>query len=150
MATFLSSGQRDLLNLVLDRLIPEVGSMPAAGKIGVDNYLDAIAGSSSRLGRQFSEGLRSIEKAATSLGSDFAEMNDAQRDKVLREIEVSEPAFFETLMMQTYNGYYSDAKVIEALGLEPRAPQPRGHEVEFGDFSTLEAVSARGQAYREA
>ena len=52
--------------------------------------------------------------------------------------------------MHTYNGYYSNPQVVEALGLEPRPPQPGGHVVEVGDFSSLDAVQSRGQAYRDA
>lgn len=149
MAAFLSSEQRSLLNAVLNRLIPATDSMPGAGQAGTADYLDSVAGDSPRLGRQFTEGLRRIEMAATSRGAGFTELGTTQQDEVLKDVETSESAFFETLLLHTYNGYYSNARVVEALGLEPRPPQPRGHEVEFGDFSSLEAVQSRGQAYRD-
>ena len=90
-----------------------------------------------------------MEAVAVRRGSSFVEMSNDEQDDVLKHVESSKSAFFETLLMHTYNGYYSNPEVIEALGLEPRPPQPRGHEVEFGDFSTLEAVQSRGQAYRD-
>ncbi len=150
MATFLSADQRALLDGVLDRLIPPSGAMPGAGQAGTADYLDVVVGDSPRLARLFASGLRSIETAAAQRGPSFIEMTSDQQDDVLRHVESSKSSFFETLLMHAYNGYYSNATVVEALGLEARPPQPRGHEVEFGDFSTLEAVSSRGQAYREA
>lgn len=149
MAAFLSSEQRALLNAVLDRLIPATDSMPSAGQVGTADHLDSVAGNSPGLGRQFTEGLRRIEIAAMSRGASFPDLGSTQQDEVLRDIEAGEAAFFETLLLHTYNGYYSNARVVEALGLEPRPPQPRGHEVEFGDFSSLEAVQSRGLAYRD-
>lgn len=150
MASFLSSDQRALLDSVLDRLIPPSGAMPGAGQAGTAEYLDNVVGESPRLARLFAAGLRDLETAAAERGSSFVAMRGEQQDDVLKHIESSNSAFFEPLLMHSYNGYYSNPVVVEALGLEARPPQPRGHEVAFGDFSTLEAVSSRGQAYREA
>lgn len=149
MATFLSSDQRILIEAVLDRLIPATGTSPGPGQANTADYLDGVVAASAGLARLFSIGLRSIEACAESRGSSFVEMNDDQQDEVLRDIEDADSEFFETLLMHTYNGYYSNPDVVEALGLEARPPQPRGHAVELGDFSTLEAVVSRGQAYRE-
>ena len=149
MATFLSADQRALLEGVLDRLIPPTSEMPGAGQSGTSDYLDVVVGESPRLARLFAAGLRSIEVAAVRRGSSFTEMSSDQQDDVLRHIEASKSAFFELLLMHSYNGYYSNPEVVEALGLEPRPPQPRGHEVAFGDFGSLEAVQSRGQAYRD-
>ena len=150
MATFLSADQRALLDAVLDRLIPPTGTMPGAGQVGTADYLDTVAGESPRLARLFAAGLRTIETAAVRRDSSFVQMSGDQQDDVLRHVESSKSAFFEILLLHTYNGYYSNPEIVEALGLEPRPPQPRGQEVEFGDFSALEAVTSRGQAYREA
>ena len=150
MATFLSADQRALLDAVLERLIPSKDALPGGGQAGTSDYLDAVAGESPRLARLFTAGLRRIETTAVRRGSSFVGMSSDQQDDVLRQVESSKSAFFETLLMHAYNGYYSNPVVIEGLGLEPRPPQPRGYEVGFGDFSTLEAVSSRGQAYREA
>ena len=150
MAKFLSAGQRALLDAILNRLIPAEGAMPGAGQLGVAEHIDDAVGDSARLSRLFSDGLRSVEMAAARRGGGFVELSGDAKDEALREIEAGSPAFFETLLGQTYNGYYTNPEVIGALGLEARPPQPLGHEVEFGDFSALEAVVARGRAYREA
>ena len=150
MARFLSEEQRTLLEAVLDRLIPAAGVMPGAGAAGTADHIDGVAGASAQMATLFAAGLRSIELAASRRGSSFVEMTGDQQDEALRHIESNKSSFFETLLMHTYNGYYSNPAVVEALGLEPRPPQPRGHEVAFGDFSSLEAVQSRGQAYRDA
>ena len=41
------------------------------------------------------------------------------------------------------------ALALLSLGLEPRPPQPRGHEVAVGDFNSLATVVERGIVYRE-
>ena len=150
MAVFLSPQQRALLDAILDRLIPATGEMPGAGQAGTADHIDGVAGGSARMARLFAAGLRSIESAAVRRGASFVDMNVDQQDEILRGIESNKPAFFETLLMHTYNGYYSNPQVVEALGLEPRPPQPGGHVVEVGDFSSLDAVQSRGQAYRDA
>ena len=148
MAMFLSAEQRALLDAVLDRLIPAEGAMPGAGRNGTADYIDGVVGQSARLSRLFGDGLRSVELAASGRGGGFAELDGEIQDAVLRGIEADESAFFETLLGQAYNGYYSNPEVVAALGLDARPPQPLGHEVEFGDFGTLEAVRERGRAYR--
>ena len=58
----------------------------------------------------------------------------------------SEMAPFVSLVMQCY---YRDDRVMEALGMEARAPFPLGYEVPEGDWSMLEAVQARGKIWRD-
>ena len=45
--------------------------------------------------------------------------------------------------------YYRDDRVMRSLGMEPRPPFPRGHEVEQGDWSLLDPVRKRPKLYRE-
>jgi len=45
--------------------------------------------------------------------------------------------------------YYRDDRVVRSLGLEPRAPFPKGHAVEAGDWSLLDPVRARAPMWRD-
>ncbi|MDX2155092.1 MAG: hypothetical protein SFW09_01170 [Hyphomicrobiaceae bacterium] len=45
--------------------------------------------------------------------------------------------------------YYRDDRVFRSLGREPRAPFPKGHVVEQGDWSLLEAVKGRARMWRD-
>jgi len=58
-----------------------------------------------------------------------------------------ELAPFVSLVMQCY---YRDDRVMQALGMEARAPFPLGYEVPEGDWSMLELVQARGKIWRDA
>lgn len=124
--------------------------MPGAGELGTADYLDGIAAGSAGIARLFSGGLQDIEIAAARLGSGFEELSRDHQDEVLRGVEANSPQFFDLLVRHTYNGYYSNPKVVELLGLDPRPPQPRGNRVERGDLSSLQVVAERGQAYRDA
>lgn len=53
------------------------------------------------------------------------------------------------LVRQAYNGYYTDPRIVELLGLEVRPPQPLGHRVDQGKIALIENVKNRGIAYRE-
>ncbi len=56
----------------------------------------------------------------------------------------------QMLNIAIMQGYYQDARVLGALGLEARPPFPLGHEVEPGDWSLLAPVKERGALYRPA
>ena len=150
MPRFLSQSQRTLITAVLDCLIPPQGEMPGAGEVGTADYLDGLVSDSAQLTRLFSDGLQDIDIAASRLGAGFEELSGDQQDEVLRGVEADSPEFFDLLVRHTYNGYYSNPKVVELLGLDPRPPQPRGNRVERGDLSSLQLVVERGQAYRDA
>jgi hypothetical protein len=45
--------------------------------------------------------------------------------------------------------YYRDDRVMRALGLEPRAPFPRGHGLEQGEWALLDAVRNRPPMWRD-
>ncbi len=150
MSKPLSVERKTLLTAVLDRLIPAEGDMPGAGQAGVAEYIDQAGSSSPRLAGVFAEALNDIDSAAAQRGECFGEIPSDEQMKILRSIESDNPTAFGILLAAAYNGYYSNLAVNEALGLEARAPQPKGYEVEFGDFDSLKSVIARGRVYREA
>jgi len=45
--------------------------------------------------------------------------------------------------------YYRDDRVLLSLGVEPRPPFPKGHTVEQGDWSLLDAVRGRPNLWRD-
>ena len=146
---FFSESQIELVTEILNRIIPPNDKMPGAGAIAVD-YLDQAVGGSVRLRQIFSRGLAHIEvRAYAAYADDFTALSEKERDAVLRRVETDDPEYFETLVRQTYNGYYTNPSIIELLGLEARPPQPRGHLLEQGNLSLLENVRKRGIAYRE-
>ena len=134
---------------VLNQIIPANEKLPGAGEIAVD-FLDEVVGGSPRLKLIFSHGLSHIEVVAYRFYSqDFPSLSGGRRDAVLRRVEADQGEFFDLLVRQTYNGYYTDLRIVELLGLEPRPPQPLGHSVNQGNITLIENVKNRGIAYRE-
>ncbi len=147
--SFFSDAQAELVASILDRIVPPTGKMPGAGEIAIE-YLDRFAGASPQRKRTFSNGLTGIElRAQQSFSNAFASLTGEQQDEVLRQVEAADKAFFDLLVRQTYNGYYTNPRIIEALGLEARGPQPRGYRVEMGNISLMENVQRRGRIYRD-
>jgi len=146
---FFSDVQLELVTQVLNRIIPANDRMPGAGQIAV-GFLDGIIGRSASLKRRFGNGLFRIQAQAQQTHSkNFTSLSDAEKDVVLHQVETAEEEFFDTLVRQTYNGYYTDPRVVELLGLEVRPPQPKGHQLDQGDFRPLESVKKRGVIYRD-
>ncbi len=142
--SFFSGAQIELITEVLNRIIPANHELPGAGEIAV-NYLDEVIGSSPRLKRIFGHGLSQIEVGAyRAYTQDFPSLSGEQMDGVLRQVEADEEEFFDLLVRQTYNGYYTDPRIVERLGLEARPPQPLGHQVEQGNLPLILRMSRVG------
>ena len=147
--SFFSDAQIELVTEVLNRIIPANEELPGAGDIAV-NFLDEVVGGSPRLKRILHHGLSQIEVCAYRMYTkDFPSLSCEQMHAVLRQVEVDEGEFFDLLVRQTYNGYYTDPRIVELLGLEARPPQPLGHRVDQGNITLIENVRNRGIAYRK-
>ena len=147
---FFTEPQMALASQVLDRIIPPNEKMPGAGEIAV-GYVDETVGRSPVQRRIFGHGLAQVEvRARRSHDRDFTGLSGDEKDGVLRQVESAEPAFFDALIRHTYNGYYTDPRIVELLGMEGRPPQPGGHQVGQGDLSPLERVIQRGIVFRDA
>src|SRR5262249_35985461 len=55
-----------------------------------------------------------------------------------------------TLTRVVMQCYYRDDRVVRSLGLEARAPFPKGHVLEHGDWSLLDPVRERAIGWRKA
>jgi hypothetical protein len=142
------AARRDLLALMLDSLVPPGDGFPGASSVALDHVL-AMAAASVDLERLLSDGLRAVEEASRGDGqTDFASLTDEGREQVLRRVERSHAAFFEAMVRQTYDGYYSHPTIVAQLGLDAGPLHPRGHRVEEVDLPDLARVTARGPIYR--
>ena len=141
--------ERELLRLVLDRLVPADGGFPAAGDLGIGAYLEQVAGATPAARRLFVEGLRQIAMASEGARPDgFAALTGDEQDAVLDRIEREQPGFFEALVRQTYSGYYSHTAVLGLLG-EDVPPQPRGHRVDPFPLGLVERARRSAFTYRQ-
>ena len=55
-----------------------------------------------------------------------------------------------TLVRVVLQCYYRDDRVLRSLGLELRAPFPKGYTLKEGDWSLLDPVKARAGTLRRA
>ena len=139
-----SPAQRQLLDAVLDRIIPSQENRPGAGSLGVGDFVESVAVGEPGLIRLFMQGLAAIEIAAAERGPDgFAALSNEAKDDALRSVEASHADFFDQLVLQVYNGYYTNLTVFESIGYNlPSVPAP-GTKLELLDESLLEAQRQR-------
>ena len=149
MDQIFSKGQRDLLKAVLNRIIPEDGTLPGAGDLGLTSFVESSAAGDPAKVRLFNLGLRRIEIAgASNPGGQFAGLSADKQDESLKAVESSDPFFFSELVRQTYNGYYTNPKVFELIGYSPRDPAP-GESPELLDESLLEKQRRRAPFWKK-
>jgi hypothetical protein len=87
--------------------------------------------------------------AAMSSGC-FADLDPKRRPEVAKAFLSGAGENVATLSRVVLHCYYRDDRVVRALGLEPRPPFPRGHTLEQGDWSLLDAVRGRPSMWRDA
>ena len=139
-----SPAQRELLDAVLDRIIPPQENRPGAGSLGIGDFVEGVAVGEPGLTRLFVQGLAAIEIAAAERDAGgFAALSSEARDETLRAVEQANADFFDQLVLQVYNGYYSNLTVFETIGYTlPSTPQP-GVKLELLDETLLEAQRQR-------
>lgn len=114
---FLTSTQRELLGAVLDRIVPPQGNRPGAGALGLSVFLENVAGRTPDRRRLLNDGLARIALAASAKTTEgFEQLDGDVQDAILREVEEQDPVFFDLLVRQCYNGYYTNPGVQEMVG----------------------------------
>ena len=79
----------------------------------------------------------------------FAALDRQEQDAVLKELEESNPAFFDELVRQTYNGYYTNLQVFERLDYAPPTKEQAERQPELLDESLLEEQRKRAPFWRQ-
>lgn len=145
----LDDAQRKILYSIMDQVIPASadGHIPAAGSLGVADFLGREASADPDLEKLFQHGLA---RAAELVDAGSNDVNAA----LVAQLEREEPAFFEALLRHTYMGYYSRPEVRALFGLSPKPTQPDGYDVPPDDpdelTALLDPVKQRGRCYRVA
>ena len=123
--------------------------MPSAVEVGVLDHIREEA-ASDLIATLRAELDRLEEQARSQFGPAFFDLAENDRQTLVDEIRSSDPRFMQGLAMVTVTCYYQDDRVLEALGMEARAPYPKGYEVLSGDLSLLDPVIERGKRHRDA
>ena len=151
-----SEAERRLLNGLLDEIVPASadGRVPAAGTLGVVDFLASKASVDPALAALLRTVLTRAAALAESRGASFGALDGAGRITVVEALEQAEPEAFTALLKYTYMGYYSRPNIRPHFGLSDRPTQPDGYAVPDDDPDDMAALLApvrtRGRCYRGA
>jgi hypothetical protein len=145
-ANELTAAQRDDLRTVAAMIIPASDEYRVPGADDPAIQADMLA----TLGRDTAQVAQALDHLARLAGKPLASLDPARRDAVAQEFRASGGAAAATLVRVVLQCYYRDDRVLRSLGLELRAPFPKGYTLEQGDWSLLDPVKARPPSLRRA
>jgi hypothetical protein len=142
--TTLTLRQRDDFRSLAGMIIPASTEYNVPGADDADIQADILA----TLGRDSEMVRQALDHLADLAGMPLADLDAARRQDVAQQFRASGGAAAATLTRVVLQCYYRDDRVVRSLGLELRAPFPKGYTLEQGDWSLLDPVKARVQMWR--
>jgi hypothetical protein len=137
-AETLTKAQRDDLKTIAAMIIPESAEYKVPGADDRAIQADILA----TLGRDTEPVRAALDHLARLAGKPLAELDAAQREAVATEFRATGGIAAATLVRVVLQCYYRDDRVLRSLGHELRAPFPKGHALQEGDWSLLDPVKA--------
>jgi hypothetical protein len=145
-ANELTSAQRDDLRIVAAMIVPASDEYKVPGADDPAIQADMLA----TLGRDTALVKQALDHLARLAGKPLAELDAAKRDAIANEFRANGGGAAATLVRVVLQCYYRDDRVLRSLGLELRAPFPKGYTLEQGDWALLDPVKARSGTLRRA
>ncbi len=142
----LTSIQRSDLRTVAAMIIPASDEYEVPGADDPAIQADMLA----TMGRDTMLVRAALDHLARLAGKPLAELDAERRDEIAREFRATGGAAAATLVRVVLQCYYRDDRVLRSLGIEQRAPFPKGHVLPEGDWSLLDPVRERGGQLRRA
>jgi hypothetical protein len=142
----LTRAQRDDLRAIAAMIVPASEEYKVPGADDPAIQADMLA----TLGRDSKLVVAALDHLARLAGQPLAELDAARRDAVAQEFRRHGGPAAATLVRVVLQCYYRDDRVLGSLGIEPRAPFPKGHVLPDGDWSLLDPVKARAGTPRRA
>ena len=142
----LTQAQRDDLRTIAAMIIPASDEYKVPGADDAAIQADML----DTLGRDTVPVAQALDHLARLAGQPLAALDVAKRDAVIAEFRASGGAPAATLVRVVLQCYYRDDRVLRSLGIELRAPFPKGHVLPDGDWSLLDPVKARPANLRRA
>ena len=145
----ISDADRVMLSEVMDRLIPAVDDLPAAGQMGLGPEVERMASEVPR----YAEGLEvflealAMDPLSRATGG-FRALSADDQENAIRVIERNIPDHFSTFLEVVYLVYYSQPAVHRRIGWVGRPPQPEGFDLPPFDESILETARKRKPFWR--
>jgi hypothetical protein len=142
----LTPAQCDDLRAIAGIIVPASAAFDVPGADDPAVQADVLA----TLGRDAALVREALDQFARLAGGPLARLDPARREATALEWRAAGGAAVATLTRVVLQCYYRDDRVVRSLGLEPRAPYPKGHVLEDGDWSLLDPVRARPPMWRRA
>ena len=142
----LTPAQSDDLRAIAAVIVPASGEFDVPGADDAAIQADMVA----TLGRDTGLVREALDELARLAGLPLASLEPARCEAVALELRAKGGAAVAVLTRVVLQCYYRDDRVVRSLGLEPRPPYPKGHVLEDGDWSLLDAVRARSPMWRRA
>ena len=140
----LTPAQRDDLRDIAGVLIPANADFDVPGADDPAIQADIVA----TLGRDAGLVREALNELRRRAGQPLTALEPARREEVALELRAQGGVAVATLIRVVLQCYYRDDRVVRSLGLEPRPPYPKGHELEDGDWSLLDPVRSRAPMWR--
>lgn len=142
----LTPRQRDDLRTIAAMIVPASDEYEVPGADDPAIQAEMLA----TLGRDTKLVAAALDHLARLAGAPLGELDAARCDAVAQEFRRDGGVAGATLVRVVLQCYYRDDRVLSSLGLELRAPFPKGHVLPDGDWSLLDPVKARGGSLRRA
>jgi hypothetical protein len=101
------------------------------------------------LGRDRDAVRRALAMLREMAGGDFSGLDEAKAEATAMALLGRGGSEMAALGRAVLQCYYRDDRVFVALGLEPRPPFPKGHDLQQGDWSLLDGVRDRPRMWRD-
>jgi hypothetical protein len=134
------------LRRIAGMMIPASTEFDVPGADDATIFADILA----TMGRDTAHVREALGALTAFAGGTFADLDAARRDAVVAAFRERGGVAAATLSRVILQCYYRDDRVVRSLGLEPRAPFPKGHTLEQGDWSLLDPVRKRPKMWRDA
>jgi hypothetical protein len=144
--TELTQTQRDDLRTIAAMIVPASDEYKVPGADDTAIQADMLK----TLGRDTELVAKALDHLARLAGQPLAALDAAKRDSVIKEFRATGGAPTATLVRVVLQCYYRDDRVLRSLGIELRAPFPKGHVLPDGDWSLLDPVKAQPVNLRRA
>jgi len=103
--------------------------------------------------RIFGEILAALGPSSATIGAmarDLPALEALDLPATMQRLGEAHGPAFGALIVALTQSYYRDDRVMRSLGMEARAPFPKGFELGASDWSLLEPVKARPKLWRDA
>ena len=142
-----SEEQRRALEILVGMIIPPSAEYGVPGADDPKIFADILTSVPLDVA---TEGLTALDGLANARhGAGLSALDGDDRTALANEFRRSQVPLVRVLVAVTAQCYYRDDRVVEALGMEARAPFPDGFSLEQGDWSLLDPVRQRPKIYRE-